>query len=327
MKPRPISDKLLLPNIDGTCEIIAAGEAEFPNLVPDQWTAFARVRFAKSLPMVVGPESINGAVFGIHPAVVARSFPGIQYKQMNMGHTLRSLNKKEDRICGCVLHATFPEEPASGWVIGENVEEAPHITAVAALFKQAFGVPKMLGEHLGGVKKMSVSMEFTYYYAEMGIYDPLTRMTYDRADIPANLKGFTYEDENGRLGIRQSARKPPLAIALGGLSGRIWFSGIGYTDRPAEETAGIESIAAARHEQGLIACGSLTELPLFAPGMEVKWPGGEYGRGRVAAMHMGGRHTRFGKTLCATPQEPVLEIDLPNGARIIRRASSVTKKI
>jgi hypothetical protein len=326
MNIQRITDRLLLPNLGGNCDIIAAGSDAFPELVPDQWTAYARVRFAKSLPMVVGPESINGAVFGVHPAVLARSFPGIVHKQMNLGHTLRSLGKSQDRICGCVLHASFPEEPEGGWVIPEDVESAPHITVVAALFKQAYGVPKMLGDHLGGSVQMSVSMEFTYYYSEMGVYDPSTRMTYDRKDIPSNLKGYLFEDENGRLGIRKNSRKPALAIAVGGLSGTIWFSGIGYTDRPAEETAGIESIAASRREQGLMVCGSVADLPSFAPGMDVRWPSPGFGYGKVAAVYLDGQHSRFATSITASAQDPVLDILLPDGVRILRRSSTVTKK-
>lgn len=322
MKPRH-TETLILPNLDARCDIVAAGEDSlFGEVAPDQWTAYARVRFGKALPMVVGPESINGAVFGIHPAVLARSYQGIVHKQVNLGHNLKALGKKEDRICGCVLQAAFPEEPEGGWVIADSIEDAPHITAFSALFKQAHGVPKMLGDHLGGKVEMSCSMEFTYYYDEMGIHDPANKATYDRAAIPTNLKGYLYEDEKGRLGIRKNSRNPGLVIATGGVSGRIWFSGYGYTDRPAEPTAGIESIAASRRE-GLMVCGSTLCLPQVSPGMTVRWTGGQYGTGRVMAVLMDGSHTRHHKTLKATPDHPALDILLPNGVRILRTAASV----
>lgn len=322
MKPRH-TETLILPNLDARCDIVAAGEdSVFGQVAPDQWTAYARVRFGKALPMVVGPESINGAVFGIHPAVLARSYQGIVHKQVNLGHNLKALGKKEDRICGCVLQAAFPEEPEGGWQIGDSIDDAPHITAFSALFKQAHGVPKMLGDHLGGKVEMSCSMEFTYYYDEMGIHDPVNKMTYDRGAIPTNLKGYIYEDEKGRLGIRKNSRNPGLVIANGGVSGRIYFSGYGYTDRPAEATAGIESIAASRRE-GLMVCGSTAALPDVAPGMTVRWPGGTHGRGKVMAVHLDGTHTRHGKSLQATFEKPVLDILLPDGIRILRSLPSV----
>ena len=313
-----------LPNINRECDIIAAGlDPVFGDVIPDQWTAYARIRFGKSLPLVAGPESISGAVFGLHPAVIGRSFQTIVHKQMNLGHKLKILGAKEDRICGCVLQCAFPEEPDGGWVVPSSVEDAPHITAFAALFKQASGVPKMLGDHLGGKVKMSVSMEFTYYHDEVGIYDPASNMTYDRADIPKALLGFLAEDEKGRLIIRKNSRTPALVLAIGGLNGRVWFSGVGYTDRPAESSAGIESIAAAR--QGLMVC-SVSEAPVFAPGMPVKWDGGFWGWGTVLSVHFDGERSAHSMTICATNENPVLEILLPDGVKIIRLASSVSRK-
>ncbi len=316
-----------LPNFENDCDIIAAGkDPVFGKVTPDQWTAYSTIKFARSLPMVAGPESISGAVFGIHPAVIARSYQGIRHKQMNMGHKLVSLGEKEDRICGCVLQCAFPAEPEGGWVIPDTVDEAPSITAFAALFKQAKGVPKMLGDHLGGKVKMSVSMELTYFHDEVGIYDPVNRMTYDRADIPKNLSSLYFEDDHGRIIVRRNSRNPALVLALGGLTGQVWFSGVGYTDRPAESTASIDSIAATRREGELIVCGCAEEAPAFAPGMEVKWVGGEFNRGRVVAAHMEGTHKLAGKTLVATSEDPALVISLPNGVRILRRSSSVVKK-
>lgn len=321
------TDKFYLSNTGGECEIVAAsGHPIFGQFEADDWTAYATVHFGKSLPMVVGPESINGAIFGMHPAVIERSYRSMIHKQVNMGHNLKSLGKKEDRICGCVLQVAFPPMPEGGWVIPDRIEDAPEITAFSALHKQAQGVPKMLGDHLGGKVKMSVSMEFTYYLDEVGIYDPSTKMTYDRKDIPASLKAMTYEDEKGRLGVRKSSRNPALVLALGGLSGRIWFTGYGYTDRPAESTAGIDAIAASQR-QGLMVCGAVADVPHFAPGTPVAWKGGEWGRGVVMACHWEGAFSRHGITLNASEESPILDIRLPDGVRIFRRAASVSKKI
>lgn len=323
-----LTDTFLLSNQNGECDIIAAGmDPVFGQVTPDKWTAYSTIKFGKSLPHVVGPESLSGKVFGIHPAVVARSFSTIIHKQMNLGHQLKSLGAKRDRICGCVLQCAFPEEPDGGWLVPASVGDAPVITAFAALFKQAEGVSDMLGKHLGGKVKMAVSMEFTYFHDEVGIFDPATGISYDRKDIPANLSGYLFEDEKGRLFVRKSARKHPLVLALGGVSGSVWFTGVGYTDHPADPLAEIESIAASRRGEGMMVCGeTLEDLPLFAPGMPVKWEGGLYGRGTVAAVHLEGTHTLHRKLLTATPEDPALVIRLPDGSCILRRSSSVVKK-
>lgn len=323
------TDKQILSNLDGQCEIIAAGQDPvFMDAEPDQWTAYARVRFSKALPLVTGPESISGAIFGLHPAVIARSYQGVVHKQVNLGHTLRVLGKREDRICGCVLQAAFPEEPEGGWEawsVPDTPEESPHITCYSALFKQAHGVAEMLGQHLGGKVNMSVSMEMAYFLDEVGVYDPSSRSAFDRSAIPTNLKGYLFEDNDGRLGVRKNSRQPGLVLIPGGVSGRVWYSGYGYTASPAEETAGIESISATRRE-GLMVASSAVETPRIAPGMEVRWKFGEFNRGRVESVHMEGSHVRYGKTVTATPENPVLDILLPDGRRVYRRSSSVERK-
>jgi hypothetical protein len=326
MPAERLTDKLILPNLNRDCDIIAAGEHPvFGAVNPDDFTAYAIVKFSRAAPMVMGPESRTGAIFVIHPAVVARSFHRMLHKQMNMGHTLVALGSKEDRICGCVLGCTFPEEPEGGWVIPEKAEDAPEITAFAALHKQAKGVDKMLGGHLSGKVKMAVSMEFTFYRDEVGIYDPSTRTVYDRKDIPANLKGYVAEDKEGRLFLVKSARTPALQLAIGGVSGELFYRGIGYTDRPAEASARVESFAASRRE-GMMVCEAW-ELPAWSPGMNVTWQHGQFCRGVVKAVHLEGRHCRHGMTLEATFEDPALDVLMPNGVMILRHASTVVKKI
>lgn len=324
------TDKLYLTNEDRQCDIIAAGEADslFGGSKPDQFTAYARIKFSKSLPLVAGPESISGGVFGMHPRVIANSFQGIVHKQMNMGHKMAYLGAKEDRICGCVLGAAFPEEPEDGWVVPGTVAEAPSITAYAALFKQAKGVSKMLGDHLSGKVTMAVSMEFTFYWDEVGIYVPDENLVYEYENLPSSLQGYVIRDQKGRLVLKKSSRNPALVLAIGGNNGRIIFSGVGYTDRPAESTAQVESFAATRSEsEGMLVCSAATDAPeeIWAPGMPVRWPGGQFGRGTVIAAQMDGVKSMWGKTLQASFEDPVLEIRLPNHVHILRRASSVKK--
>lgn len=319
-------DTFSIQNLGRECEIVTAGiHPIFGSHTPDAYTAYSVVKFGRSLPLVVGPESRSGAIFGIDPSVIARSYQSIIHKQMNMGHQLVVLGSKEDRICGCVLAAAFPEEPEGGWVVGDSIEDAPCITAFAALHKQAKGVDKMVGQHLTGKVKMAVSMEFTFYRDQVGVYDPKTKTTYDRKDIPKELWSFLAEDQDGRLLLKKGGtRNPAPILAIGGKSGYIWFSGVGYTSRPAEKTAEVESIAAEMRD-GLMVCESSAVIE-FAPGMPVTWPAGQYGRGVVRAVHLDGKQTRNGKTMVATCDSPVLDIELPNRTMILRSAGSVRKK-
>lgn len=326
--PAIATDTLTLRNEGLECDIIAAGQIDplYGEVKPDDYTAYARIRFGKCLPMVVGPESVSGGIFGIHPSVIARSYAGIVHKQMNMEHRVTYLGAKEDRICGCVLGASYPDEPVDGWDVPASVDEAPSIEAFCALFKQAKGVGKMLGDHLSGKVTMAVSMEFTFFWPQVGIYVPDENKVYDRNEIPNSLKGFVVEDQKGRLIIRKSSRNPALVLAIGGTKGRIVFSGVGYTGNPAESTAAVDSFAATRHGDLLVCGAGAAEVEVWAPGMPVTWPGGHYGQGRIAAVHYEGDKAMHRKTLRASPENPVLEITLPNTVRILRLASTVKKK-
>lgn len=326
--PKLLEGKINLLNENEECEIIAAGEKDqfFGEAKPDQFTAYSRIKFGKCLPLITGPESVSGQIFGMHPAVVARSYPGILHKQMNMGHTVTYLGSKEDRICGCVLGASYPEEPEGGWEVPASIEEAPSITAFAALFKQAKGVDKMLGNHLSGKVKMAVSMEMIYFWNEMGIYVPEENKVYNRNEIPRSIQGHIFEDQKGRLLIRNSARSPKLVLAIGGTRGRVVFSGVAYTDNPAESTAEVESIAAERRE-GMLVCGAgaADAAQVWSPQMPVAWNGGQYGKGVIVAVHLEGLKSLHHKTMLASFENPVLEIMLPNGVKILRSADSVRK--
>lgn len=324
--PKSFTETFHLTNENQECEIIAAGAEDplFGEVKPDGFTAYSRISFGRSLPLVAGPEMISGSVFGIHPAVLARSASGIVHKQMNMGHKVTYLGAREDRICGCVLGASFPEEPEGGWVIPPTVESAPAITAFAALFKQAKGVDKMLGDHLSGKVRMAVSMEFTFFWEEVGIYIPEENEVYHRDNLPRSIQGMVFNDDKGRLLIRNTARNPKLVLAIGGKDGRMIFSGVGYTPTPADPTAYVDTIA-AEHREGMMVCGSGAPEEIWTPGMPVTWPGGQYGRGTIAAVIMEGEKTLHGKTLQGSFENPALEIRLPNSVRILRSADSVKK--
>jgi hypothetical protein len=326
--PEEQTDSLQLPIEGEYIDIVTAETSDpvFPKLQPDDHRAYSIVRFAHCLPVVMGPESRNGAVFGLHPAVISRGFPSVIHQQMNREHKMHYLGAKDDAVVGCVLHAVFPEEPEGGWVIGADDASAPHIRAQGVLFKQAKGVDKMLGEHLSGRTKMAVSMEMSFYHQQTGIWDRRDGAVYDRKEIPQSLKGYLFEDDKGRLLVRKGGRADSLVAVMGGKSGKVWFSGVAYTGNPAEWTAAVDSIAAsAAKDAGLVLCSSLSAVE-WTPGMQAAWSGG-WGCGKVVAAHYSGTHRMWGMSFEAKESDPVLVLELPDKVRILRRASSVSRKI
>lgn len=320
-KPRSIIQAPIeLPCTDVVA--LEAGDPYFADHRPDSSKAYVRMRFAHSLPVVAGPESVSGTVFGMHPAVVARHFHSAIHQQTNLGHRLKASGAPRDRIVGCIVQLAYPEEPEGGWVVPESIADAPAIHAVAVMWKQAEGVEALLGQMMANKAPWSISLEASFMHEETGIYDPRTREVYDPHEIPNSLRGQVMQDQHGRLSIRRGSN---LVKVLGGKSGTLWFTGLGYTTNPAEPTAVIDGVAAAKPDgQGMVRASLETE-PDFLPGMAVRWRGGEYCRGTIRAAYYTGSISRHGKTLEGDPLDPALDIMLPNGVAICRRSSSVIK--
>jgi hypothetical protein len=172
---------------------------------------------------------------------------------------------------------------------------------------------------------MAVSMEFGFSWKQAGIYDADNNVVYDPADIPQNLQPFIFRDDKNRLMIRKTTNRK-IYLALGGLSGSLFYSGIGYTDKPAESTAAIEQIAASLHKRdGMVICESAA-VPEWRAGVRCVWSGGEYNRGIVREVITQGSARLHGQELAAQPGNPLLRIELPNGSRILRLAHRVVKK-
>ena len=59
--------------------------------------------------------------------------------------------------------------------------------------------------------------------------------------------------------------------------------------------------------------------------MQATWTGG-WGCGKVIAAHYSGTHRMWGMAFDASEGDPVLVLELPDKARVLRRASSVSRK-
>ena len=60
-----------------------------------------------------------------------------------------------DHILGSIVAVEFPQTPSDGWRMGQG---SPFIHAAAVLHKAAEGVPKLMGEHLSGRHRWTVSI-------------------------------------------------------------------------------------------------------------------------------------------------------------------------
>src|SRR5262249_12509379 len=136
---------------------------------PNQTRGYLEFFLAHAFPVVTAYRT------GLHAGTVANSWESMWDQNFNYGHRIARYHKgtedegriREDAIIGCVVGVEYPKAPDGGWKLG-SIEEAPGMRCVAALFKQAQRVDRILGEHMSGKHKWTVSMEVDYWLENSG---------------------------------------------------------------------------------------------------------------------------------------------------------------
>lgn len=237
-------------------------------LYPDATKAYVECFLSHSFPTVFA--------FGccLHPSVIARSFMSLRDQNVNVGHIIRSYDpdgNARDRIIGSVVSVSFPPavNESGVWEVGSG--NPPGIRAVMAIFKQASGVDRILGQQQAGRKKWSVSVEYTYPMSDSGflvqnsdsIKSSVASDLLRAQDTPKDFMslGWWYvpiskatpellECWDRRKGMMSKKWKGANTLLLqGGVTGTIDYMGIALTDRPAEPTAELGAVLAEKPEQ------------------------------------------------------------------------------
>ena len=135
-------------------------------LVPDGTKAYLDYTIAHTWPAITAYGT------ALHPGTVANSYRSMLHQVFNKAHLMKGHDTSKekdqiprDHILGSIVGVEFPNEPGYGWRLGKD---SPHIRAVAVVHKAAEGVPKILGEHMSGRHKWTVSMEVDYHVLESG---------------------------------------------------------------------------------------------------------------------------------------------------------------
>jgi hypothetical protein len=272
---RPWTELLTAP-----CQFHAGGSApgqaiEIAGMkkTPNQTRGYLEFFLAHAFPVVTAYRT------GLHAGTVANSWESMWDQNFNYGHRIARYHKgtedegriRDDAIIGCVVGVEYPKTPDGGWKLGP-IEEAPGMRCVAALFKQAQRVDRILGEHMSGKHKWTVSMEVDYWLENSGVA-LLARgdsVTGQRASLPkseAELVDANTPDDFKAKGVGYlpllqapddlikcfSAKegmwtKPwcehDLVTLLGGLNGQVHFKGAGSVQYGAEPTATIGQVLA-----------------------------------------------------------------------------------
>lgn len=268
---RLFSGRALLAFDEKDCRELNADDGNRPGirinnewLYPDESTAYVEFKLCYSWP------SISAYRVAAHPLTVARNYRSMRNKVFNEAHRMKaydtSKEKNEiprDRILGCVVGVELNNAPHNA-TLPETTDKAPHIRAVAAIFKNAEGVPRIMGEHLSGRHVWTVSQESDYNFLESGfvlagdakkksVRDMLEKTTPPefRARnlwyIPV-LESWddlinTYSFEKRR--VVADFEGMSVVVMKAGIGGPLHYGGVGMVKFGAERTAEIEKVLAS----------------------------------------------------------------------------------
>jgi hypothetical protein len=236
-------------------------------LVPDESKAYAEFSISHAWPVVTAYGT------ALHPGTVANSWASMVHQVFNEGHKMRAYDQSSERnqiardfILGTVVAAEYPNTPPGGWRLATEKGAAPGIRAAAVIHKHAEHVPKILGEHLGGRHKWTVSMEVNYSILSSGFVvlqrgqagrkaaELLNCFTPDEftnqglgyvamEQAPEELLG-TYDFDQRRMKPNANWQGLPVVLLKGGINGQVHYQGVGLVRYGAEREAQVQQILA-----------------------------------------------------------------------------------
>lgn len=307
---------------------------------PDASKAFLEFDICHSVPDFAGPVGMGAGVVNytsFFPATLEQSAGSLQYQQLNLRHLLRAYGSEaapvaNDRIVGCVVAAALSKrKPMAGWrAPGKPDGETCSIKACAVVFKLAAGVGKMIGDHLTGRQAQSVSIEVTTGYDNLGVYRPstdeLVPLLEPSAEIFAAYTDRWKSHQNPMPQVGQIDGEQLLVIY--GTGGPVHFRGVGVTPNPAERAAEIVGLWAEQDGYVGIAAEKVTGAAAHTlVGRKVTFHTKRVGE--IKAVHTSGRVRLAGQPwrLEASVEVPLLEVEMGDGKRVLRRYPELVEMI
>ena len=259
-----MNDQRLTARVFGSVALNSAAlELNGQTFVPDSTKAYAAFTLARGFPVVTAYGTC------VHPGTVANCFQSMTHQLVDYDHQMKAYGTdkkpiRDDNIIGTVVAVDFPKKPYGGWKLGLDKAQSPAINGVMVIHKKAAKVQTVLGEHLTGKHKWTVSMEMEYGLVGSGFVVSNradgTKAQQDLMDdqTPQELSdlGLGYvavesapEDlvncfDLKKRSIVSAWQKLPVALMQGGLNGEVHFGGVGIVRYGAEREAEIQEILA-----------------------------------------------------------------------------------
>lgn len=230
-------------------------------LTPDNYKAYCQFTIAHAFPAVFA----FGTAFA--PATLAQSWPSMLHQVFNDSHQMKSYAKDDiprDWQLGTIVALELAGGPV-GSSLTLDAARAPFLRAAAVIHKQAERVQRILGEHLSGRHKWTVSLECNYSLLQSGFLvgqraqaNPRQAALLQETTPPevAALPDYGYvpvelapEDLFATFDVKKRRMVSawqglPVVLLKGGLAGRVEFCGVGMVRYGAEREAEIQQVLA-----------------------------------------------------------------------------------
>jgi hypothetical protein len=227
---------------------------------PDDTKAYVEFYLSHGFPVVTSDRT------AIHPQVVANSYGSLLHQVFNLGHVMKAYdpeNNARDWILGSVVAVEFPEASgADGWKVQADPAKAPGIHGVAVMHKLAEGAAQILGQHMTGKRRWTVSMETQFFLEESGFLvgesDAFAKdIEFAAEETPTDLQdlGYIYVPwaragplmeawDEERTKVKAAYQSRQIVFLLAGLDGRVHYNGVGLTPWGKEPTAAVRQMVA-----------------------------------------------------------------------------------
>jgi hypothetical protein len=229
---------------------------------PDDTKAYVECRISHSFPSVLFYGS------ALHPQVIQNSYQTMLHQKVDLMHLVKVYDKDKisrDRIVGSVVAVEFPVR-GSAWPIPKSVDDAPCIRAVMAIYKQAEGVDRVLGQHQSGRQRWTVSQEIMHE-RQTGVFlvkgksggfssthPEFAALGYEVINwdaAPDSLRAVLPNRAGGKVKPwKDGTTTRDVVFLMGGLNGSVTYEGIGLVQEGAEPEAEISRVLASASDEG-----------------------------------------------------------------------------
>lgn len=245
-----------LPGVTMALQLCGADGIRFKDqtYVPDSTKGYFQFSLSHAFPVSLFYQT------ALHPNVVSLSYASLLHQNLNYEHQMARYHPTRDvrdRVIGGIAAVDFPRPPSGGWRV--DPKNIPAIDGVAFVYKQAAGMDRVLGEHVTGRNKYTVSMEVLWPLEQSGFAVAMDGRESLNKDTPpdfakAGYDYFPYEQAPKELIATYSPKKERVVaqwkgrrvhVLMGGINTPVHYAGVGVVRYGAEPTAKIQRLAAS----------------------------------------------------------------------------------